>query len=118
MSRLSTAFITAADITSWHVYALDWTPDTLVFSVDGVEEYRVTKEMVTKYGPWAYDSPKYLIANLAVGGQYPQSVNKTDAPYPGLPQPTVDLIKAGRATMLVDWVRVTRSPATPRAPER
>jgi len=26
-----------ADITAWHVYALDWTPETLVFKVDGVE---------------------------------------------------------------------------------
>jgi beta-glucanase (GH16 family) len=98
----------AADITAWHVYALDWTPDTLVFKVDDVEKYRVTKEMVTKYGAWAYDNPKYLIANLALGGQYPQSVNHAETPYPGLPQSTVDLIKSGRATMLVDWVRVTK----------
>jgi beta-glucanase (GH16 family) len=97
-----------ADITAWHVYALDWTPDTLAFKVDGVEKYRVTKDMVTKYGAWAYDNPKFLIANLALGGQYPQSVNHADTPYPGLPQATVDLIKSGRATMLVDWVRITR----------
>ena len=97
-----------ADTTAWHVYAMDWTPESLVFSVDGVEKYRVTKAMVTKYGPWAYDSPKYLIANLALGGQYPQSVNHVTTPYAGLPQSTVDLITAGRATMLVDWVRVTK----------
>jgi len=96
-----------ADITAWHVYSMDWTPESLVFNVDGVEKYRVTKAMVTKYGPWAYDTPKYLIANMAIGGQYPQSVNRVTTPYPGLPQSTVDLIKAGRATMLVDWVRVT-----------
>jgi beta-glucanase (GH16 family) len=100
-----------ADITAWHVYAMDWTPDSLVFKVDGIEKYRVTKEMVTKYGPWAYDTPKFLIANMALGGQYPQSVNHATAPYAGLPQTTVDLIKAGGATMLVDWVRVTK-PAT------
>jgi beta-glucanase (GH16 family) len=97
-----------ADITAWHIYAMDWTPDALVFKVDDAEKYRVTKEMVTKYGAWAYDSPKYLIANLAIGGQYPQSVNHATAPYAGLPQSTVDLIKSGQATMLVDWVRVTK----------
>jgi len=106
---LRAPLLPGADITAWHVYSMDWTPESLVFDVDGIEKYRVTKDMVTKYGPWAYDTPKYLIANLAIGGQYPQSVNHATAPYPGLPQATVDLIKAGRATMLVDWVRVTKS---------
>ena len=46
--------------------------------------------------------------NLALGGQYPQAVNKVAAPYLGLPQSTVDLITADKAVMLVDWVRVTR----------
>jgi hypothetical protein len=64
--------------------------------------------MVEKYGRWAYDTPKFLIANLALGGTYPQGVNKVTAPYPGLPQATVDLIKADKAVMVVDWVRVTR----------
>jgi hypothetical protein len=39
---------------------------------------------------------------------YPQAVNHTDAPYVGLPQSTVDLIKSGSGEMLVDWVRVTK----------
>jgi beta-glucanase (GH16 family) len=96
------------DSTGWHVYAMDWSPDTVVFKVDGNEEYRVTKPMVERYGRWAYDNPKFLILNLALGGQYPQSVNKATAPYPGLPQSTVDLIAADNAVMIVDWVRVTR----------
>ncbi len=96
------------DITDWHVYSLDWTPDSLVFKVDGRESYRVTKAMVEQYGRWAYDNPKFLIVNLALGGAYPRSVNGADAPYVGLPQATVDLIKAGKANLLVDWVRVTQ----------
>ena len=101
-------FARGGDITDWHVYSMDWTRDALVFRVDGAEEYRVTRAMVEQHGAWAYDNPKFLIVNLALGGQYPQSVNKATEPYVGLPQSTVDLIGADKAVMVVDWVRVTR----------
>lgn len=98
------------DITAWHVYSVDWKPDELVFKVDDVETYRVTRAMVEKYGRWAFDNPKYLILNFALGGIYPASVNKATSPYPGLPESTVQLIKEEKARMLVDWVRVTKNP--------
>jgi beta-glucanase (GH16 family) len=91
----------------WHVYSVDWTDREMVFAVDGQEIYRVTRAMVERYGRWAFDNQKYLILNLALGGGYPKAVNGAERPYPGLPAPTVDLIKAGRARVLVDWVRVT-----------
>jgi beta-glucanase (GH16 family) len=96
------------DITHWHVYAMDWTPDGFVFKVDDEPFYQVAKTKVEEYGRWAYDNPKYLIVNLALGGQYPQAVNHVTAPYPGLPQATVDQIKTDQAVMLVDWVRITK----------
>jgi beta-glucanase (GH16 family) len=101
-------FARGGDITGWHVYSMDWTADALVFRVDGAEEYRVARPMVERYGRWAYDNPKFLIVNLALGGQYPQAVNAVTQPYVGLPQSTVDLIAADKAVMVVDWVRVTR----------
>src|SRR5436190_9045817 len=101
-------FTRGGDITGWHIYSLDWTADALVFRVDGTEEYRVTRAMVEQHGAWAYDNPKFLIINLALGGEYPQSVNKAAEPYVGLPQSTVDLIKEDKAVMVVDWVRVTQ----------
>ena len=101
-------FARGGDITDWHVYSMDWTSDAIVFKVDGAEEYRVTRATVEQHGAWAYDNPKFLIVNLALGGQYPQSVNKATEPYVGLPQSTVDLIGADKAPMVVDWVRVTR----------
>ena len=101
-------FAQGGDITGWHVYSLDWSADELVFKVDGNPEYRVARTTVERYGRWAYDNPKFLILNLALGGQYPQSVNKVAEPYVGLPQSTVDLIKSDKAVMVVDWVRVTR----------
>jgi beta-glucanase (GH16 family) len=95
------------DLTGWHVYAVEWSSDALVFTIDDRLIYRVTRTMVEHYGKWAFDNPKYLILNLAVGGAYPQKINGVRAPYPGLPQPTVDAIRRGDAEVLVDWVRVT-----------
>jgi beta-glucanase (GH16 family) len=94
------------DVTKWHVYSVDWTNDLLVFRIDGKEIYRVAKPDVEKYGRWAYDNPKHLILNLALGGGYPHGVNKAETPYFGIPQSTVDAIKAGKGDVIVDWVRV------------
>jgi len=100
-------FARGGDISDWHIYSMDWSADALIFRVDGAEEYRVTRAMVEQHGQWAYDNPKFLIVNLALGGQYPQAVNKIAEPYVGLPQSTVDLIASDKALMLVDWIRVT-----------
>jgi beta-glucanase (GH16 family) len=100
-------FSPSNDIAGWHVYSMDWTPDGFVFKVDDEIFYEVPKTKVEQYGRWAYDNPKYLIVNLALGGQYPQAVNKVSTPHVGLPQSTVDLIKADQAVMLVDWIRIT-----------
>jgi beta-glucanase (GH16 family) len=97
------------DITAWHVYSVDWKPQELVFKIDAEVVYRVTRPMVEHYGPWAYDNPKFLILNFALGGVYPAAVNKVSSPYPGLPDATVQTIKEGKARMLVDWVRVTKN---------
>lgn len=101
------AFPADQDTTGWHVYAVTWTPDAIRFAVDDERYYEVTRAEVESHGRWAYDNPKHLIVNLALGGGYPQAVNKVTAPYPGLPQDTVDRIKADGVMMLVDWVKVT-----------
>jgi beta-glucanase (GH16 family) len=101
-------FAGGGDATGWHVYAVAWTPDSLVFTVDGARVYGATRAQVERYGRWAYDNPKFLILNLALGGNYPAAVNGVKAPYAGLPASTVALIERGEGTMLVDWVRVTR----------
>jgi beta-glucanase (GH16 family) len=100
------------DATAWHSYAVDWTPKGFVFKVDGEIMYRATRPMIEHYGPWAYDNAKYIILNMALGGSYPVKTNGVKSPYPGLPAETVELIKAGKAKMLVDWVRVTKNPMT------
>ena len=96
------------DITRWHVYSVDWTENSLIFKVDGETYYRVTRPMIEAYGKWAFDNPKYLIVNFALGGAYPAKTNGVKSPYNGLPQSAVDLIKAGKAKVLVDWVKITK----------
>ena len=101
-------FPAGQDVTGWHVYAVDWAPDTLTFRIDDRVVYQVPRAAVERYGRWAFDNPKFLILNLALGGGYPRAVNRVSAPYPGLPDSTVRRIQAGGAVVLVDWVRVIR----------
>ncbi|HEX2868331.1 MAG TPA: glycoside hydrolase family 16 protein [Ignavibacteriales bacterium] len=96
------------DASKWHVYSVDWKPEGFVFSIDGITVYRATRAMIEHYGRWAYDNPKYIILNLALGGAYPEKTNGVKAPYPGIPESTVSLIKNNKARVLIDWVLITR----------
>jgi beta-glucanase (GH16 family) len=51
----------------WHTFAVDWEPNAMVWYVDGVERKRVTDASIIP------TLPLYLIANLAVGGNWPGS---------------------------------------------
>lgn len=101
-------FESNTDVTQWHIYTVDWSPSSLIFKVDGKVTYTVTKPMVEKYGRWAYDNKKFIILNFALGGGYPAGYNKVAKPYFGIPENTVNKIKAGEAKVYVDWVLVTR----------
>ncbi len=93
----------------WHIYSVDWAPNSMTFKTDGVVTYKVTRAMVEKYGRWAFDNAKFIILNFALGGGYPNAVNKIEKPYNGISQATVNKIKAGKAKVLVDWVLVTKN---------
>ncbi len=102
-------FTPGDDAARWHIYSLDWSPEVMVFRVDGRMLYRVSRAMVEFHGPWAYDREKYLILNFALGGTFPFKTNGIRLPYRGLPAETVQRIQAGRVRMLVDWVKVTQA---------
>lgn len=95
------------DAGSWHVYRVDWRPDSLIFKVDDEVAYRVTRQMTDFFGPWVFDNDKFLILNFALGGTYPFKTNGIQEPYYGLPQSTVDLIRQDKVRVAIDWVRVT-----------
>lgn len=94
------------DVTQWHIYSVDWGPDSLLFYYDGKPMFRVTKPMTEFFGKWAFDNPKYCILNFAVGGVFPYKINGIKEPYYGLSGSTLESIKKGDSRMIVDWVRV------------
>lgn len=96
------------DATQWHTYAVDWTPDALIFKYDGLTMFRVNRKMAEHYGKWAFDTRKYLILNYALGGAYPVKINGVKSPFYGLSESTFQLIKNQQCKMLVDWVKVTK----------
>ncbi|HEY8094790.1 MAG TPA: glycoside hydrolase family 16 protein [Methylobacter sp.] len=54
--------------TGYHTYALEWTPNQLIWFVDGIAEKAYT-------GPNIPNVPMYILANVAVGGTWPGSAN-------------------------------------------
>jgi beta-glucanase (GH16 family) len=55
--------------TEFHVYAIDWTEDEIVWYVDGVEYYRIENPNKT-YKEWPFDKRFHLILNIAIGGNW------------------------------------------------
>ncbi|MFN2396947.1 MAG: family 16 glycosylhydrolase, partial [Bacteroidales bacterium] len=51
--------------TEFHVYALDWYPDRMVFSVDDVVHYTYNPE-VQNADTWPFDEDQYLLLNIAI----------------------------------------------------
>ncbi|MBW6533450.1 MAG: family 16 glycosylhydrolase [Mariniphaga sp.] len=77
--------------TEFHVYAIDWTEDEIVWYVDGVEYYRIENPNKT-YKEWPFDKRFHLILNIAIGGNWggAQGID-----------PNLD-----EATMEIDYVKV------------
>ncbi|OYO00678.1 hypothetical protein CGZ95_08600 [Enemella evansiae] len=74
----------------FHTVAVEWTPDTLQFFIDGQLHHEVTRANMGS--DWRADKANYLILNVAVGGNF-------GGPF--------DANSGSDATMLVDYVRVT-----------
>lgn len=72
----------------FHVFALDWTPTTMTWLVDGRPYHRRATHR-------PFDQRFHLILNLAVGGRWPETTGRGGVDDQALP-----------AEMLVDWVRV------------
>jgi hypothetical protein len=81
---------TLADVsTAFHVYAVEWTSDRMIFSVDGKVHY--TYNPATKNSStWPFDAKQFLILNVAMGGSFGGAIDP-------------DFISS---TMEIDYVRV------------
>ncbi len=83
----------------FHVYAVEWLPDTIKFFIDGEEYFSFTP---TKFMPypsykeWPFDKRFHLLLNVAYGGSWGGAQGIDDTVLP--------------ARMEVDYVRVYQSP--------
>ncbi|WP_460353436.1 glycoside hydrolase family 16 protein [Actinoallomurus acanthiterrae] len=78
---------------NFHTFAVDWSPNSIKWSVDGhVYETRTPSDL--HGNRWVFDHPFYIILNLAVGGYWPGDPNGS-TPFP--------------AKLVVDYVHVTTS---------
>jgi beta-glucanase (GH16 family) len=75
----------------FHTYAVDWSPNKIVWSVDGhAYQTRTPADLGGK--SWAFNHGFFVILNLAVGGYWPGDPNGS-TPFP--------------AKLVVDYVHVT-----------
>lgn len=49
----------------FHIYSLEWTKEKMVFCIDGVE-HLLYQPSVKNTDTWPYDSPYYIILNIAI----------------------------------------------------
>ncbi len=77
----------------FHVYAIEWRPESIQWYVDDALYRTVTPADLPAGAKWVYNHPFYLLLNLAVGGRWPGNPDATTS----FPQ-----------KMYVDYVRVYR----------
>ncbi|BAV06903.1 Beta-glucanase, GH16 family [Filimonas lacunae] len=76
--------------TTFHIYALEWTADSLRFTYDDIHCYTFVNPNTRSPKDWPFDQKFYVILNVAIGGMMGGAI--TDADWPD--------------SMVVDYVRV------------
>ncbi|WP_445736287.1 family 16 glycosylhydrolase [Mariniflexile sp.] len=76
---------------TFHVFALEWTPEKMDFILDGVVYNHIVNEHKTT-AEWPFDQKFHLILNVAVGGMWGGQKGIDDAIFP--------------QKMVIDYVRV------------
>ncbi len=77
----------------YHVYAIQWSQDSITWLVDGHAYSTVTPASLPAGSTWPFNAPAFILLNLAIGGP---------TTFLGMPDSTVTFPE----DMLVDWVRV------------
>jgi beta-glucanase (GH16 family) len=76
---------------SFHIYSLDWTPDTIKISADNKVYFKFANEHTDSLA-WPFNVPFHLLLNIAIGGNWGGQKGIDDTIFP--------------ARMEVDYVRV------------
>lgn len=83
----------------FHVFAVEWQPDTITWFIDGIPFFTATPDDPFMQGKeWVFNHPFYLLLNVAVGGNFGGPVGP-DTTFP--------------QTTSVDYVRVYQAPPQP-----
>jgi beta-glucanase (GH16 family) len=62
----------------WHTYGMIWTKGQIQYYVDDPSNIYTTFKASTAVGTWPFDAgPQFVLLNLAVGGSWPGSPDKT-----------------------------------------
>jgi len=84
---------------NYHVFAVEWQPDKIVWSVDGIPYFTATPNDAFLQGKqWVYSHPFFILMNVAVGGNFGGAVG-ADTTFP--------------QTMSVDYVRLFQTKPKP-----
>ena len=65
----------------FHVFAVDWYHDQLVFSIEGIPYY-TCKDNGEGEGAWPFNKPQFLLINLAIGGSWGGQQGINDSIFP------------------------------------
>lgn len=91
--------------TVYHVYGLEWSPDSLRFTHDGNGFYTYVNPG-TDWRDWPFDKPFYIILNIAIGGGLGGNIVEADWPD-SMRVDYVRVYQKGLGTPVLDSVEVT-----------
>ncbi|NLR66859.1 glycoside hydrolase family 16 protein [Chitinophaga varians] len=74
----------------FNVFGINWSPDKIVFLINGRETFTYPRVEGVDPSQWPYDQPFYLLIDQQLGGTWVGKVNPDDLPV----------------QMIVDWVKV------------
>ncbi len=82
------------NVQNWNIYGLEWYPDVLIWTVNGVETFRYPRltEATPEMQQWPFDQPFYIILSQQLGGSWVGKVKPE-----GLP-----------VSIIIDFVKVYR----------
>ncbi|PHI19765.1 glycoside hydrolase [Lewinellaceae bacterium SD302] len=78
--------------TAFHTYFIDWTENKIDFGIDEEVYFTFNKVADATQAEWPFDTPHYLLLNVAVGGNWGGVKGVDERIFP--------------QTMEVDWVRI------------
>jgi beta-glucanase (GH16 family) len=79
----------------YHLFAVEWSPNQIWWLVDNVTYGYASTNALPTGAQWVFNSPQYLLLNLAVGGTWPGSPDSTTV-FPQ--QLKVDYVRVYAAT--------------------